>query len=171
MYAVGSLNCCTFATVPSFPPRRKMLFQLLFVVVALSCHTVTALGYPNRANSSSSLILYAAVQSRGVLTLEFDPTKNASSSITILDTNTQGGFEPGWLHLRGDKLYSISREKYSSVNDTSGGLFSFSLPCATQVSEPKNYGLDLVSSTSSDGRGGVFVDVNPDGRTLSAANM
>ncbi|CZR60685.1 uncharacterized protein PAC_10581 [Phialocephala subalpina] len=123
---------------------------------------------------SSSLtprVLCVALQSRGLLTLRFDPSKNALSSITILDTNTKAGFKPGWLHLRGNKLDSMSREEFS-VNDTSGGLFSFSVRSAyNHGSQPTEYGLDLINSVSSNGQGGVFVDVSRDGHSLTAANI
>lgn len=145
--------------------------MLPFVLITATLLFVTTSLASSAPPSLTPRILYAAVQSLGILTLHFDPTKNASSSITILDTNTHAGFEPGWLCLRGDKLYSISREEFSSINDTSGGLFSFSIRSKSSHTKPTEYRLDLLSSVSSNGRGGVFVDVSRDGRTLSAANM
>lgn len=107
--------------------------------------------------------LYVAHQARGILTIGFDPTKPANSSLSIIDTSVKGGYLPQWLHLHGDKLYSVSRAHYPTANDESGGVFAFD--------RQKNGSLSLLNSVPSSGLGAVYVDVSPDGRTLSAPNM
>jgi hypothetical protein len=152
----------------------KMLFPVPFVAIVLFSSISTVISYsatPSILPPSNSYILHAAVQSHGILTLQFDPSKNVSSSISVLDTNIQGGYRPGWLHLRENMLYSISREQYPTVNDSSGGIFSFSVNSTHRNSQPTGSRLDFLSSVSSSGKGGVTVFTSPDGCTLAAANM
>ncbi|KAK9384498.1 Lactonase, 7-bladed beta-propeller-domain-containing protein [Lipomyces mesembrius] len=70
--------------------------------------------------ASSLHILYVALQSRGILTLTFDPSKSVQTSLEILDTNTDAGFMPGWLTDGGDKIYSISRTYFPTNAFLSG---------------------------------------------------
>jgi hypothetical protein len=141
---------------------------------------------PNQPSDAEGRhILYVADQSRGILTIIFDPAKSASESLSILDTNTDGGFQPGWLTSRGDKLYSISRNQTAGVEH--GGLFSFQKYVRTRSygeifglrlkdrSQGKlntnSFGLKLLSNESTDGKGGVYCDVNKHGTMGSATSM
>ncbi|KAJ8098597.1 Lactonase, 7-bladed beta-propeller-domain-containing protein [Lipomyces tetrasporus] len=84
---------------------------LVFLFFALSS-LVVVYASPTVCTPESELsphILYVALQSRGILTLSFDPSKSVQTSLEVLDTNTDAGFMPGWLTARGDKIYSISR--------------------------------------------------------------
>ncbi|ODQ70634.1 hypothetical protein LIPSTDRAFT_5409 [Lipomyces starkeyi NRRL Y-11557] len=65
-------------------------------------------------------ILYVALQSRGILTLSFDPSKSVQTSLEILDTNTDAGFTPGWLKDGGDRIYSVSRTHFPMNASVSG---------------------------------------------------
>ncbi|KAK9327564.1 Lactonase, 7-bladed beta-propeller-domain-containing protein [Lipomyces starkeyi] len=69
---------------------------------------------------SSLHILYVALQSRGILTLSFDPSKSVQTSLEILDTNTDAGFMPGWLKDGGDRIYSVSRTHFPTNASVSG---------------------------------------------------
>ncbi|KAK9350099.1 putative isomerase YbhE [Lipomyces doorenjongii] len=123
--------------------------------------------------TSSVHILYVALQSRGILTLSFDPSKSAQTSLEILDTNTDAGFMPGWLMDGGDKIYSISRTHFPTNASASGGVFSFQKHRA-QYGEgglPGVYRLELLSNVTSGGLGAVYCDVSRDGRTVGVANI
>lgn len=116
------------------------------------------------------LILYVADQERGILTLQFDPSKPAQSSLSVLAT-TYGGFMPGWLTTHNDKIYTVSRTQFPTVNSTSGGVFSFKPHDGQARSCAKGFGLTLLSNASSEGLGSVACDVSRDGRTIAVANM
>ncbi|KAL7782742.1 Lactonase, 7-bladed beta-propeller domain-containing protein [Trichoderma afarasin] len=109
-------------------------------------------------------MLRIAHQERGILTFSFDRSKSSSRSLDLLGT-TQAGFRPGWLHLRDNLLYSVSRTSYPNNCSSSGGVFSFN----KNTEDPD--ALSFVLSQSSNGMGGVFCDVARDGRTLSVANI
>jgi hypothetical protein len=101
------------------------IFKLSTIVFG----TILALGDAVSATNISletdaPLILYVAVQSQGILTMAFDPSKPASESLSVLATNTDGGFQPGWLTSRGDKLISISRNATAGVQSRGHFLFS-----------------------------------------------
>jgi hypothetical protein len=122
---------------------------------------------------SERLIFYVGHQARGILTLEFDPLQNVSSSLNVLEINTQGGFLPQWLTSHEKTVYSVSREQFPTVNDTSGGIFSFrAVINAHQTKKSdKYYPLTFKSKSTSGGRGAVACDVSRDGRTVATANM
>ncbi len=124
--------------------------------------------YYYRQHWSERLVFYVGHQARGILTLEFDSSQNVSSSLTVLETNTQGGFLPQWLTSHQKIVYSVSREQFPTSNDTSGGIFSFK---ATKTSDNSSYPLTVQSNSTSGGRGAVACDVSRDGRTIAAANM
>lgn len=109
-------------------------------------------------------MLRIAHQERGILTFSFDHSKSPSRSLDLHGT-AQAGFRPGWLHLRDNLLYSVSRTSYPNNCSSSGGVFSFNKNAEDLDA------LSLVISQSSNGIGGVFCDVARDGRTLSVANM
>ncbi|KAF5636251.1 uncharacterized protein FTJAE_6148 [Fusarium tjaetaba] len=106
--------------------------------------------------------LRVAHQERGILTLSFDPTEPRNRSIQLVGT-TQAGYQPGWLHNRGEYLYSVSRTHFPDNSSTSGGIYAFrKLP---------NGFLELRDAVASHGDGGVYLDISRDGRTLSTANI
>lgn len=134
-------------------------------IMTLSMIFITTFALLNMALASCPSphrVLYVALQNRGILTLEFNPSESISTSIRILDT-TQAGYHPQWLRLNGDKLYSVSRTEFPEANDTSGGLFSFD--------RSEGGALNLLNNVTSGGLGGVYCDISRDGRTLTAANM
>ncbi|KAI1269244.1 Lactonase, 7-bladed beta-propeller-domain-containing protein [Xylariaceae sp. FL1019] len=108
--------------------------------------------------------LRVAHQERGLLTFTFDPSKSVSESLQLQST-TYAGYKPGWLHSRGDNLYSVSRTYYPSNSSNSGGLFLF------DTASDGGAAVQSLGSVSSHGLGGVFCDISRDGRTLSAANI
>ncbi|KAK9311381.1 putative isomerase YbhE [Lipomyces starkeyi] len=122
---------------------------------------------------SSLHILYVALQSRGILTLSFDPSKSIQTSLEILDISTDAGFMPGWLKDGGDRIYSISRTHFPTNASVSGGVFSFQKHRAKfgQEESPGAYGLELLSNVTSGGLGAVYCDLSRDGHTVSVANI
>ncbi|KAF5615422.1 hypothetical protein F52700_13392 [Fusarium sp. NRRL 52700] len=111
---------------------------------------------------SQKHILRVAHQERGLLTLSFDASEPRNRSIQLVGT-TKAGYQPGWLHSRGQYLYSVSRTHFPNNSSTSGGIFAFrKLP---------NGRLKLHDTVASYGDGGVYLDVSKDGRTLSSANI
>ena|SRR5271155_430249 len=118
----------------------------------------------------SSIPLYVALQSQGILTISFDPSKDPSSSLEILSVNTNTGFMPGWLTAHDDKVYSVSRTYFPNNNSIDGGVFSFQ-----ELQKPTSSGildtLAPINSVSSGGLGGVACDVSRDGKTIGVANM
>lgn len=144
-----------------------MAVPCLILLVLLFTLTVTSVPI-NSTGVSKSLSFYLALQSKGILSIAFDPTKNKSDSLRIASTNENAGYMPGWLTSHGNKIYSISRTNFPDNTSTSGGLFAFakddSRSSATQA-------LTLLNQVSSEGLGGVYCDISPDGRTLSATNM
>lgn len=119
-------------------------------------------------------ILYVALQSIGILTISFDPSKNASTSLEVIEVNKQGGFMPGWLTTHNDKVYSVSRTHFPTNNSVTGGIFAFQkhhAPQGQRAAPGGNYSLELLSNDTTGGRGGVACDVSRDGRTIAAASM
>ncbi|KAK9253514.1 putative isomerase YbhE [Lipomyces tetrasporus] len=148
---------------------------LVFLFFALSS-LVVVYASPTVCTPESELsphILYVALQSRGILTLSFDPSKSVQTSLEVLDTNTDAGFMPGWLTARGDKIYSISRTGFPTNASISGGLFSFKKYRRQYGEEGTRgaLGMSLLSNVTSGGVGAVYCDVSRDRRTISAANI
>ena len=113
-------------------------------------------------------ILYVALQSEGILTVSFDPSKPSSTSLQIIDVNTYGGFIPGWLTTHNDKIYSVSRTDYPDNRFVNGGVFAFQKHYSQEgqrVAAGSNYSLGLLSNASTGGKGGVACDISRDGRT------
>ncbi|RGP81466.1 hypothetical protein FLONG3_404 [Fusarium longipes] len=106
--------------------------------------------------------LRVAHQRRGILTLSFNSSAPRDRSIQLL-TTTKAGYQPGWLHSRGEYLYSVSRTHFPYNYSTSGGIFAFK-----KLSEGR---LDLSDAVPSYGASGVYLDISTNGRTLSAANI
>lgn len=118
---------------------------------------------PPHLNSSETLTLYVAHQSRGILTINFDPTKTADESLQIVD-EIAAGYQPGWICGRDKNVYSVARTNYPDNSSVSGAVFVFN-------NDQNNHQLNSLGSTSSDGEGSVFCDVNHDGSMLSVANI
>lgn len=106
--------------------------------------------------------LRVAHQKRGILTLSFNPSAPSDKSIQLL-TTTEAGYQPGWLHNKGEYLYSVSRTYFPDNSSTSGGLFAFK--------KLANGRLEQSDAVASHGESGVYLDISPDGETLSSANM
>jgi len=128
---------------------------------------------------TQSRILYIALQSTGILELSFDPNEDdAHNSLTVKSTCAQAGEMPGWLasHRDSDMIYSVSRLHYPDEDTESGGLFAFRRQAASSSTTEgeilsSGRGLISVNAQSSTGKGGVHIDVSPDGRLLAAANI
>lgn len=150
-------------------------FAMLFAtsLVSACLFTSHSFAYPWLPSTSTSppYTLRVAQQARGILTVTFDPSKPANESQKVVDTNTQGGYLPQWLHAYENKIYTMSRTFYPTNASASGGIYAFDRKHSESHQSGAAGGLELLDSTSSDGRGGVYVDVSKDGRTLSAANM
>lgn len=113
--------------------------------------------------------LYVALQSTGILELSFDPNENdTNKALSVISTFSKAGKMPGWLASYQDKIYSISRLHYPDESSESGGLFAFQ---QSKFSSVSGTGLNLVNEQSSTGKGGVHIDISPDGRILAAANI
>lgn len=116
------------------------------------------------AASPANLLLRVADQSKGLLTLSFDPHNH---SIEVIHQN-DAGFHPNWLFPYRGNIFTISRATTSTSEVA--GLFTF-------VKSPHHAGgsstssLSLIDTATSDGMGGVYVGVNRDGKTLAAADM
>ena len=150
-----------------------MLQLPVVAILALLTSSIHAVPFA-RSPNADPLVLYAAVQSKGVLTLSFDPSKPLINSLSIVDTNTNAGFMPGWLTAHNDKIYSVSRTRFPNASAADGGVFAFQKYPALeghQAAPGDDYSLSLLSNTSSGGLGGVFCDVSRDGQTLSVADM
>lgn len=130
--------------------------SLIFAVSA-----VLAVPTPSAAQDSS-LGFYVALQSTGILGIDFDPSKDVKHSL-IITSITNAGFQVNWVTPYKDKIYSISRSHYPDNATMSGGVFEFEGASETD--------LTLIDSRSSNGEGGVFLDVSPDGKTLAAADI
>ncbi|KAF5562334.1 hypothetical protein FNAPI_3230 [Fusarium napiforme] len=107
-------------------------------------------------------ILRVAHQERGILTLGFDPSEPINRSIQLVGT-TQAGYQPGWLHSRGEYLYSVSRTQFPDNTSASGGIYA--------LKKLPNGRLELHDAVPSHGDGGVYSDISRDGKTLSSANI
>lgn len=128
----------------------------------------TALAVPHLKRDSSALGFYVALQSTGIVEFSFDPTvANPNKSLSIVGYTTDAGYKPGWITAYQNKIYSISRTAYPDNSSESGGVFAFQRPGETTSAT----NLTLLDSQSSNAIGGVYVDVSPDGRTLSAADI
>ncbi|KAF5232114.1 hypothetical protein FANTH_13110 [Fusarium anthophilum] len=128
--------------------------SLIIIIVMLLTYGVWA--------KSQIHILRVAHQERGILTLAFNPSEPTNRSIQLVGT-TQAGYQPGWLHSRGEYLYSISRTHFPDNSSKSGGIHAFR-------KLPNGY-LELHDAVASHGDGGVYLDISRDGKTLSSANI
>lgn len=118
--------------------------------------------------------LYIALQSEGILTVSFDPSKPSSTSLQIIDVDTDGGSMPDWLTIHNDKIYSVSRTDYPDNRFVNGGVFAFQKHCVQEgqrAAAGSNYGLGLLGNASTGGKGGVACDVSRDGRTIGVTGM
>ena len=158
--------------VPFFPfaihtkirsSTHLMSFMMLLNLLASSILSL-AVAHPFHLSprDNDTFTLFVAHQARGILTLSFDPSKVASESLKVIETNTQGGYRPQWLTFAGDQLYSLSRQQFPNASSVDGGIYSF-----------ERYGtaFKFQNAVDSGGDGSVYVDVSPDKRTLAAANM
>jgi 6-phosphogluconolactonase len=145
----------------------------LIVLVTILVSLVTANGVTQQTHSGGYLRkLLVAHQSKGIITLAFDPTQSSSSSLQILST-VQAGYLPQWLFPYNNAVYSMSRTQFPDVSSTSGGIFAFESGSLQNGNGTLAGGANLVliSNTSSDGLGGVYCGIGNNGRTLSAANL
>lgn len=144
-----------------------LLFNLITLICSFCSVVVRAASsHECIGGCSQDLILYMTVQSRGILTLSFDPSKSVDDSIRILSTNTDAGYLPGWITQYKDNLYTVSRTQYPTLSSVDGGVFAFH-----RAEDDGHSNLERLNSVSSGGQGGVYVDVSRDGRTISVANM
>jgi 6-phosphogluconolactonase len=151
-----------------------MLNTLVFAILITFAATFIQAFPLSPKSYTEPWILYVALQSTGILTITFDPSKPASTSLQIIDVNTDGGFMPGWLTTHNDKIYSVSRTDYPNNNSVDGGVFGFQKQYAQggqRAAAGNNYGLGLLTNASTGGEGGVACDVTRDGRTIGVANM
>ncbi|KAF7561369.1 hypothetical protein G7046_g2802 [Stylonectria norvegica] len=129
------------------------------LVFAISLAASGALSSPAAVKRTLNI----AHQSRGIISVEFDPQKSSQDSLKVL-TTTQAGFQPGWLCSRDDTLYSVSRSHYPDSTSESGGLFAFSENHHTGKKQP-------IDNVSSKGNGGVYCDISKNGKVISVANI
>ncbi|KAK4934340.1 hypothetical protein LTR10_024364 [Elasticomyces elasticus] len=120
--------------------------------------------------TETSLGFYVALQSTGIVEIDFDPEKGINESLAIVAINTNAGFMPGWLIAFGDTIYSISRTSPFGSDSDSGEVFAFRRTHLPK-SNCNKIGLDRIAKASSNGKGGVHCDVSPDGKILAAANI
>lgn len=113
----------------------------------------------------SPISFYVAVQRSGILRMTFDPSQDANHSLSITETIGNVGQKPGWVTSYQNNLYSISRTHYPDNTSVSGGLFAFEQHRDAYPS------LSPLDNVSSNGEGGVYCDVHPNGTLLSAANI
>ena len=149
-----------------FAQKALALIVLWFTLV----HTLPLHDRP----VSDPYILYVALQSTGILTVAFDPSRPVQQSLSILDTNTEAGYQPGWLSAHKDKIYSVSRSKYPDNSSVDGGVFAFQKHVAGgwhRQTDRGDYSLQQFSNMSSGGTAAVYCDVSPDGQTMAVANM
>ncbi|KAF5584211.1 uncharacterized protein FSUBG_12845 [Fusarium subglutinans] len=133
---------------------KNNMFSLTVFVIMLLASSAWA--------KSQIRILRVAHQEQGILTLAFNPSGPRNGNIQLVGT-TQAGYQPGWLHSRGEYLYSVSRTHFPDNSSTSGGIYAFrKLP---------NGCLELHDAVASHGDGGVYLDISRDGKTLSSANI
>lgn len=147
--------------------RASMLF-IVFLITSIQASPLLP------RSDTEPWILYAALQSTGILTITFDPFKPAATSLQIIDVNVDGGVMPGWLTSHNDKIYSVSRTDYPSNSSAEGGVFGFQKRYSQEgqrAAAGNNYSLALLNNASTGGEGGVACDVSRDGRTIGVANM
>jgi 6-phosphogluconolactonase (cycloisomerase 2 family) len=146
---------------------NKLVSKLKFLILnkismfPITIFTIMLLAYEAWAKSQVHT-LRVAHQERGILTLSFDPSEPRNRSIQLVGT-TQAGYQPGWLHNRGEYLYSVSRTHFPDNSSTSGGIYAFR--------KLSNGRLELHDAVASYGDGGVYLDISRNGKTLSSANM
>ena len=109
---------------------------------------------------------YVAQQNTAILEVSFDPDKGPGDSLSIVAT-INAGTQPQWLASHKNKMYAISRTRFSTAASTSCGVFAFQRPPATEAAGTP---LKLLDTKSSHGQGDVHCDVSHDGRTLAATN-
>jgi hypothetical protein len=144
-------------TMAVFKAVAPLLIPLILSFPAVG----TAAPCPN--TTSASRILHIAHQTKGVLTVSFDPAETDSQKSIQILSSAQAGYQPGWLCSHGDGfIYSVSRTQYPYNSSDSGGAFTF---------QTTRDGLELIGDTSTDGKGSVFCDINKAGTVFSAANM
>lgn len=146
------------------------LFSYLLSLVCISLCSVTDRETSTDAcigDCGQDLTLYMTAQSRGILTLAFNPSQPVDDSIRILATNTDAGYLPGWITQYKDNFYSVSRTEYPTPGSIDGGVFAFSI----KEGNYRHSNLVPLNSVSTGGQGGVYADVSRDGQTISVANM
>ena len=149
------------------PLRRVVALILVFFINV-------ATPFPVTKSTMEPWILYVAVQSTEILTLSFDPSKPPQTSLQVVNIESDGEFMPGWLMSHNEKIYPVSRTYFPTNNSAAGGVFAPQKHPALygrRAVSGQSYSLELLSNASSDGIGGVYPDVSPDGQTLPVANM
>ena len=76
---------------------------------ALGLISACLIGISSNPAAAESSILYLALQSTGILTLSFDPSQDASNSLTIIETQADAGFRPQGVTEYEGNIYTISR--------------------------------------------------------------
>lgn len=124
----------------------------IFSINLLACYPASF-----AAAEPEALRLRVADQSKGVLTLAFNPHNH---SLRVVD-QVDAGFHPNWIFPFDDKVFTISRAV--TAESKRAGLYAFEGFALSSLS--------LIDKAVSNGLGGVYVGVNRDGKTLAAADM
>jgi 6-phosphogluconolactonase len=116
-------------------------------------------------SDSAPLGFYVALQSTGILEIDFDPSKPANESLSIAKYNTNAGYQVNWITAYEDRIYSISRSHYPNDSAPIAGVFAFEQPKKASATN-----LTLLNSRTTYGNFGVYLDISPGGKTLAAAS-
>lgn len=114
---------------------------------------------------NTPLSFYVAPQSTGIVEVSFNPTRDGNDSLSITSYTTNAGHRHGWPESYGNFIYSISRTQFPDEDSESAGIFVFS------QDRTSSNNLTRLDSETSNGEGGVYCDVSPDGRILVCANI
>ncbi|KAI9152306.1 6-phosphogluconolactonase [Paramyrothecium foliicola] len=143
--------------------RDLLIDVIMLSPSALSIFILALVSAGINAAEAKEHVLLVAHQSRGLLSVGFNPSKSPSQSLRLLNT-TPAGTRPGWICTNSENVYSVARTFYPTNASDSGGVYSW-------LNERGESELQPLSDVSSQGRGGVHCDVSKDGRLVIAANI